>query len=197
MSDMEHRLLIEGLSIANHTDYSKYRHGKSTSVGFTFRRGDKDIAIHDSRMLKGIVTMEWLLVADADKDMFTESMGYYPFKYNYNGDALESKWFDEYCLKRYSLDMFYRMKFYKVNGLDPRFRLAFVGGIASRKERKLLLAANSVAKDVYENILGNMEARDYAQWYADNQKAIKHNAVNFHYLLQKYSRRWPISRRHK
>lgn len=171
MSEMEHRLLCEGIFIHNHTDYRKYRKGKSTAVGFSFGNGGLDDAIYDSRRLKGVVVMDWLLVAEADRNMFTDCMGCYPSIYSDNGDAIELDWFDELCLQRYALQDFRRSLFYKVKGIDLRQRRAFVSGMATTKERNTLNVANKVARDIYANLTKGMDSDDLFQWIMDNQPA--------------------------
>ena len=64
MGNVEHTLLCQGRTIENHTQHGKLRGDASTSVGFCFGFGDENDAVHQSRFLKGIVTMQWLMVAE-------------------------------------------------------------------------------------------------------------------------------------
>lgn len=168
MSDVEHFLLLEGRTIHNHTDYRKYRKGKSTVKGFSFGIGDKDMAVKASRRLKGVAYMQWLLVAEVDKGCFLDAQGFYPV-FNDAGYQIGGKWYDELCLEQYALNNPDYYKFYLVRGISDRSREVVIGGasLCSRREQNNLKIANRVANETYMNILAGMDPDDFTRWHED------------------------------
>ena len=72
MGNVEHTLLCQGRTIENHTQHGKLRGDASTSVGFCFGFGDENDAVHQSRFLNRIVTMQWLMVAEVSEEQMEQ-----------------------------------------------------------------------------------------------------------------------------
>lgn len=153
MSNKEYDLLNRGLTITNHTDHRAIRGEKvTTSKGFCFGIGGIEEAITHSRRLKGIVCMQWLMVAEADEKLLTPSKGWYVTEYDNNYSPFGHAYFDEMCMEEMNRDNFSTMEFYAVRGLsimpDKKGRrgVAIIGRTAvSRTEKETLELANRVA----------------------------------------------------
>ena len=153
MSNEEYDLLNRGLTLTNHTDHRAIRGEKvTTSKGFCFGIGGIEEAITHSRRLKGIVCMQWLMVAEADEKLLTPSKGWYVTEYNNNYSPFGHAYFDEMCMEEMNRDDFSTMGFYAVRGIsitpDKKGRrgVAIIGRTAvSRKEKETLELANRIA----------------------------------------------------
>lgn len=115
MSEAKCMKLIKGEVLENHTDHSAVRGAASTAKGFCFGIGDKEQANKDMRRLRGIVNTEILMVFEPkDIDKFTPCQGRYidyekiDAEVKTSGDYLfkdaPCKYFDEYCINKYSID---------------------------------------------------------------------------------------------
>lgn len=153
MSNEEYELLNRGLTLTNHTDHRAIRGEEiTTSKGFCFGIGGIEEAITHSSRLKGIVCMQWLMIAETDEKRLIPSKGWYATEYDHNSGYFGHAYFDEMCMEEMNLDDFSTMEFYAVRGLsimpDKKGRrgVAIIGRTAvSRKEKETLELANWIA----------------------------------------------------
>ena len=153
MSNVEHTLLVAGRNIVNHTDHGACRgENSTTSRGFCFGFGDKDQAVRDSRFLKGIVTMQWLMVVEIDTDRMRIGQGLYVSSYDSRGYAKGYGLRKEMYTESMNVGMFDNVRFYPVMGISEKFvpkcglRTVIVGcHVVTKRERILLKFCNEVA----------------------------------------------------
>lgn len=104
----------------------------STSKGFTFGLGDVDDAVHASRWLKGVVNMQYLLIADVADDvagtMFKHCQGGYPDYRDYRtaDPASQTRYVDEVYTTDYSLEDFKEYDFYVCLGISDKYHHVIV-----------------------------------------------------------------------
>lgn len=154
MSDTEKHLLSFGVPLLNLTDHGAVRgRDVTTSKGFCFGIGGVDEAVARSKYLKGIVIMDWLLVAEADEGMFTKSQAWYISQFDNEGNPVSRAVSDEFCCDQYGEDSFYKMIFYPVRGIRSIKGLkvdagtAIIGaGVVRNKEKRILQGANRIAR---------------------------------------------------
>lgn len=174
MSNVEHALLVAGRNIVNHTDHGACRgENATTSRGFCFGIGDKEQAVRDSRFLKGIVTMQWLMVVDADTDQMRIGQGLYVSGYDSMGHAQGYGLRKEMYTESMNVGMFDNVRFYPVVGISEKFvpgcgpRVAIVGRqISTKRERALLKLCNEVAH-TEANKLSCFDGGDYRDTTGD------------------------------
>lgn len=126
MSNVEHALLVAGRNIVNHTDHGACRgENSTTSRGFCFGYGDKDQAVRDSRFLKGVVTMQWLMVAEIDTDRMRIGQGLYVSGYDSTGHPQGHEHRKEVYTESMNVGMFDNVRFYPVMGISEKFSLRY------------------------------------------------------------------------
>lgn len=158
MSNTEHRLLVEGKVLYNHTDHGRcFGQTATTSVGFCFGIGGFVDAVRQSRYLKGIVCMGWVMVAEYDDEQpsnvrMRESVGRYVTKFDSMGNAVEHGYFSELCTERLCVYDFLDVQFKPVCGIrqkrSSKFELntaILASSITSKRERWLLRLSNAIA----------------------------------------------------
>lgn len=174
MSNVEHALLVAGRNIVNHTDHGACRgENSTTSRGFCFGIGDKEQAVRDSRFLKGIVTMQWLMVAEIDTDRMRIGQGLYISGYDSMGRPKGYGLRKEVYTESMNVGMFENVRFYPVMGISEKFvpgcgpRVAIVGcHVVNKRERAILKLCNEVAH-TEANRLSYFEDGDYRDTTGD------------------------------
>lgn len=163
MGNVEHALLCQGRTIENHTHHGELRGDASTSAGFCFGFGDEKDAVHQSRFLKGIVTMQWLMVAEVC-DVHREAAmhigkGRYVTGYDRQGNPTGYGYFKELCCETMNLGDFDNVRFYLLRGISlkptkTRMPLTVLYGqqVVSRKEQWLLKFSNGIAHSEADKI---------------------------------------------
>lgn len=140
---LHHRLLQQ-------VDWQKLGY-KSTSKGFTFGIGTGEDAVKASRWLKGVATLQYLLVADVADDvadtMFTHCKGRYPdYGIAFTTDsASHTMYVDEVYTTNYSLEDFNIYNFYICIGLSDDRKVVDVCDIDLSALTSMLLS-NSIAE---------------------------------------------------
>lgn len=162
MGNVEHTLLCQGRTIENHTQHGKLRGDASTSVGFCFGFGDENDAVHQSRFLKGIVTMQWLMVAEVSEAQMEQmhfGKGRYVMGYDKQGNPTGYSYFKELCCEKMNLGDFDHVRFYLLRGISikptkTRMPLTVLYGqqVVSRKEAWLLKFSNGIAHSESDKI---------------------------------------------
>ena len=121
---------------------------KSTSKGFTFGVGDVEDAIKASRWLKGVVTMQYLLVADVVNTVadarFKHCQGGYP-DYRKDDSTTDTRYVDEVYTTNYSLGDFKSYDFYVCLGISEKTHVVDVHH-AYFKTLASLLLSNAIAE---------------------------------------------------
>lgn len=174
MSNVEHTLLVAGRNIVNHTDHGACRgENSTTSRGFCFGFGDKDQAVRDSRFLKGIVTMQWLMVTEIDTDRMRIGQGLYVSGYDSMGHPQGYGPRKEVYTESMNVGMFDNVRFYPVMGISEKFslkyglRTAIVGcQVVNKCERAILKLCNEVAH-TEANRLSCFDGGDYRDTTGD------------------------------
>lgn len=174
MSNVEHALLVAGRNIVNHTDHGACRgENSTTSRGFCFGFGDKEQAVRDSRFLKGIVTMQWLMVVEIDIDRMRIGQGLYISGYDSVGRPKGYGLRKEVYTESMNVGMFDNVRFYPVMGISEKFsmryglRTAIVGcQVVNKRERILLKFYNEVAH-TEANRLSYFDDGDYRDTTGD------------------------------
>lgn len=174
MSNVEHALLVAGRNIVNHTDHGACRgENSTTSRGFCFGYGDKDQAVRDSRFLKGIVTMQWLMVVYVDIDRMRIGQGLYISGYDSMGRPKGYGLRKEAYTETMNVGMFDNVRFYPVMGISEKFvpgcgpRVAIVGcHVVNKRERTILKLCNEVAH-TEANRLSCFDGGDYRDTTGD------------------------------
>ena len=174
MSNVEHALLVAGRNIVNHTDHGACRgENSTTSRGFCFGIGDKEQAVRDSRFLKGIVTMQWLMVVEIDTDRMRIGQGLYISGYDSVGRPKGYGLRKEVYTESMNVGMFDNVRFYPVMGISEKFsmryglRTAIVGcQVVNKRERILLKFYNEVAHSE-ANRLSCFDGGDYRDTTGD------------------------------
>lgn len=164
MSDKEHTMLLKG-AIYSHTDHAQLRQTASTAHGFCFGIGDAKQAVEQSRYLKGIVIMQWLMVGIADTDYFTQCKGRYVSKFDNEGNPLEWKYGDEFCRDCYQMKYFDNLHFYPINGMSETTRLAIIDRYAIDREKMLLQFTNRIAarNNLRNTVKANLADNDFTR----------------------------------
>lgn len=101
---------------------------KSTSKGFTFGLGGVQDAVKASRWLKGVVTMQYLLVADVADDVvtiFKSCQGGYP-DYRTDEPTSQTRYVNEVYTTDYSLEDFKEYDFYVCLGISDKYHHVIV-----------------------------------------------------------------------
>lgn len=128
---------------------------KSTSKGFTFGVGDVEDAVKASRWLKGVVTMQYLLVADVADDVadarFKHCQGGYP-DYRKDDPTTDTRYVDEVYTTNYSLEDFRDYDFYVCLGISDKSQLVLVHYENTKTITSLLLANNIADHQRFSNI---------------------------------------------
>lgn len=128
---------------------------KSTSKGFTFGVGDVEDAVKASRWLKGVVTMQYLLVVDvanvAAGVLFKHCQGGYP-DYRKDDPTADTRYVDEVYTTNYSLEDFRDYDFYVCLGISDKSQLVFVHYENTKTLTSLLLANNIADHQRFSNI---------------------------------------------
>lgn len=128
MSLDEQKKLQAGQTIENNRNHARLRGSATTAIGFCFGIGDKDEAVKASRWLKGIVTMQRLLVADIDPSYFNTCQGRYP-DYSFGDGTQKDIMLEELCRRKIALKYFKHARFYTCTGLNPRTMLVSLDNI--------------------------------------------------------------------
>lgn len=155
MSGIEKVLLSTGKTIINHTDHGKIRGDHTTtSKGFCFGIGGKDAAVQQSRFLKGIVTMQWLMVADINPHTTVMQLGVgrYVSEFDQEGYPKGYTYLKELYTEQMNVRDFERVHFYPVRGIRLKpgkscdtLTAILSPTIATGKERGLLEICNTIA----------------------------------------------------
>ena len=129
--------------------------------------------MRDSRFLKAIVTMQWLMVVNADTDQMRIGQGLYVSGYDSMGHAQGYGLRKEVYTERMNVGMFENVRFYPVVGISEKFvpgcgpRVAIVGRqISNKRERALLKLCNEVAHSE-ANRLSYFDGGDYRDTTGD------------------------------
>lgn len=151
MSLDEKQKLVAGQTIENNCNHARLRGTASNAIGFCFGLGDKDAAVKASRWLKGIVTMQRLLVADIDPSYFNECQGRYP-DYS-DGKGTKDTMQDELCRRKIALKYFKNVHWYTCTGLNPYTMLVSLDNVYEPYMNCYLLhKANDVAAQMREQL---------------------------------------------
>lgn len=182
---LHHRLLQQ-------VDWPELRY-RSTSRGFTFGLGGVDRAVEASRWLKGVVTMQYLLVADvADDKMFHYCRGGYP-DYRTDDPTSQIRYVDELYTTEYSLDDFKSYDFYICLGISNDNQLVVVHHADSKAFASMLLS-NSIAErqlDYNTNIIKTPEANSIRTDLTEYQsicEGVKKVMESWNNISEKYSK---------
>lgn len=149
MSVEEKQSLEKGYRIFNYVDWHVVRGDASESFGLTFGLGDKAAAVQASRYLKGIVRMDWLMVAEVDDGVLQQSKGRYPDYTNYKGGTLDSHYVPELCASEIDITdgRWHDVVYYYCTAIDPKKQTVILGGnsFITDKQRSALQFANRYA----------------------------------------------------
>lgn len=152
MSLTEMKMLRQGKELENNWNHAELRGTASNAIGFCFGLGDKDAAVKASRWLKGIVTMQRLLVADIDTSYFNQCQGRYP-DYS-DGKGLEKDTIqDELCRRKITLKYFKNVHWHTCTGLNPNTMLVSLDNVYEPfMNCYLLRKANNIAAQMREQL---------------------------------------------
>ncbi|MFW5563418.1 MAG: hypothetical protein ACOCNX_00825 [Prevotella sp.] len=177
MSSVEKNLLAAGKTIVNHTDHGECRgDDASTSQGFCFAVGDKQEAVLASRFLKGIVTMQWLMVAtiDAKDTNFHVGTGRYVGQFDNEGYPLHYNHYKELYTEEMNIADFRDVHFYPVRGLSIKkskvsgFLTAIVPpAMANNREQRAIRLCNQYAHENENKYTHYKEGEDFIQSTGD------------------------------
>lgn len=155
MTTTEKVLLSFGETIENHTDHGKIRGDKySTSKGFCFGIGGKDAAIQQSRFLKGITVMDYVMVADVDESKMKVGEGRYATDFDEEGYPKGFAMRKELYTERMTITDFVDVHFYPIYGIRirggnkyDRLTVILPPLTATGKERHLLKLYNNFTRN--------------------------------------------------
>lgn len=154
MCSAEKRDLDRGITVCNHTDWSKLRGDASTSRGFSFGIGGMKEAIHRSRQLKGVVHADWLMIAEVSgktknkfgecRDRYTDYSSVQQNNVSEEHNSFPVEYVEELCTEEYSKAYFTKIRFFPILGVN-RFTRNFIVGankVVGKKEKALLKLCN-------------------------------------------------------
>lgn len=157
MSALEKNLLASGKNIRNHTDHGLCRGDEATtSHGFCFCVGDKQEAVLASRHLKGIVMMQWLMVAKVDENntILKVGNGRYVTQFDAHGYPLSYGYFKELYTEEMNIYDFEAVHFYPVIGISVKasktsgiFTAMVPPMMANKRERNAVRLVNKFAME--------------------------------------------------